>query len=248
MILVNLKKPASNDTVTISSLTSLSGIRSPSDTIGHILETVAYGNFHELGLNFTGREVLRPSDAYRIFYPVDVTALQLFSAPLPQLRKLDLVSCEANPSFLETTLDYLPGLKQPRIASAALTNQHLKVLVVKTLINGDVLEPIRCPQLSFLTIENEPLIGSHTIRYIARSRNEASFQLKSVTLRGVDREKVFCEDLQGIRDSGVVNLKVMVFEKDQAIDGDDSESSSEWSTNQGSEDGLRSGDEDVIAS
>ncbi|KAG8902038.1 hypothetical protein FRC01_009679 [Tulasnella sp. 417] len=247
VILASPQQPASDDAVSITSLTSLSVIRSSSDTIKRIVETVACGGVHELSINFTGRELSRPGYDWRSFHPVNVTGFRMFSTPLPRIRKLDLVSCEGDPSFLETTLNYLPGLKQLKIASAALTNRHLKVLVVQTLINGEVCEPIRCPQLISLTIENEPLIGSKIIRYIARSRNEASFPLRSVTLRGLDAEKVSQEDLQCIRDSGVIDLTVTVFDKDNATDSEDSEWSSVWITDEESEDGLASGDEDVIA-
>lgn len=234
---------ASNDVVILSLLTSLSVVRSSSRTIKPILETIVCPKLHDLCLNFTG--VSWDSHAlYRTFGDIDLTRFQLFSTPLPQIRRLDLVSCEANPSFLEITLNYLPGLNQLRIASACLTDHHLRVLAVKTLINGDVC---KCPQLSSLTIENEPLIGSNIVRYVVQSRSEASFPLRSVTLRGVDREKIFWEDLQCIRACGVVDLNVTTFGKDEAPDDDDSESSGEWSTDQGSEFELLSGDEDVIA-
>ncbi|KAG8900355.1 hypothetical protein FRC00_013307 [Tulasnella sp. 408] len=230
---------ASDEVVAISSRKSLSVIRCYSLTIKWIVGIIACSNLHDLCVNFLG-EVWDPETWSRLFDTIDTTRLQLFSTPLPQIRRLDLVSCEANPSFLEITLEYLPNLKQLRIASASLTDHHLRVLEVKTLINGDVC---LCPQLSSLTIENEPLIGSNIVRYVVRSRSKASFPLRSVTLRGVDREKIFWEDLQCIRACGVVDLNVTAFGKDD----DDSESSSEWSTDQGSEDELLSGDEDVIA-
>ncbi|KAG8924749.1 hypothetical protein FRC01_011091 [Tulasnella sp. 417] len=175
------------------------------------------------------------------------TGIGAFTTPLPQIRKLDLVSWWGPPHLLENTLNRLPDLKELRIASSSLTNEHLKLLAVKILIPGDVERPIRCPKLTSLTIEWEPFIGSNIIRYIARSRNEASLPLRSVTLRAVDRKKVFWEDLQCIRDSGVVDLTVTVFDKDNTIDGEESEWSSVWSTDEESEDGLASGDEDVIA-
>ncbi|KAG8958636.1 hypothetical protein FRC00_002502 [Tulasnella sp. 408] len=239
VILYSREGLASNDVVAISSLKSLSVMRSNSLTIKWIVETIDCSNLHDLSLNFIGR-VYNPEPWATTFNTVDTTRLQLFGTPLLQVRRLDLVSCEASPSFLEITLEYLPGLNQLRIASASLTDHHLRVLAVKTLINGDVC---KCPQLSSLTIENEPLIGSNIVRYVVQSRSEASFPLSSVTLRGVDREKIFWEDLQCIRACGVVDLNVTAFGKDD----DDSESSSEWSTDQGSEDELLSGDEDVIA-
>lgn len=249
---VTLAQPpldVSNDRVEMNSLEHFSVTRSTPSTIQLLLQTIACPNLQALHIHFTGEVNLSSNSVYRVFHPVNVTGLRLFSEPQYQIRKLDLVSCDAEAVFLEATLENLPGLKDLRIASSALTNEHLEVLVVNSS-NSDTLPPTtRCPQLISLTVDNEPAVSTTVIRRIVQSRNDASIPLHSVTLRSFDVARVFLDDLQSIRDSGVVKLTVTVFTEDEAVDSekDESEWSSSWSTDEGSEDELVSGDEDVIA-
>ncbi|KAG8944590.1 hypothetical protein FRC04_001713 [Tulasnella sp. 424] len=238
----------SNDRVEMNSLEFFSATRSTPSTVQLLLQTIACPNLQALHIHFTGEVNLSSASVYRVFHPINVTELRLFSEPQYQIRKLDLVSCDAERGFLEATLENLPGLKDLRIASSALTNEHLEVLVVNAS-NNDTLPPTtRCPQLVSLTVDNEPAVSTTVIRRIAQSRNDASIPLHSVTLRGFDGARVFLDDLQSIRDSGVIKLTVSVFTEDEAVDSEkESEWSSSWSTDEGSEDELASGDEDVIA-
>lgn len=237
-----------NDRVEMNSLEHFSVTRSTPSTVQLLLQTIACPNLQALRIHFTGEVNLTSTSIYRVFHPVNVTELRLFSEPQYQIRKLDLVSCDAEPGFLDATLENLPRLKDLRIASSALTNEHLEALVVHASHNDTLLPTTRCPQLISLTVDNEPAVSTTVIRRIAQSRNDASIPLHFVTLRGFDVARVFLDDLQSIRDSGVVKLTVKVFTEDEAVDSEkESEWSSSWSTDEGSEDELASGDEDVIA-
>ncbi|KAG8958635.1 hypothetical protein FRC00_002501, partial [Tulasnella sp. 408] len=235
--------------VDFQSLKLLSINGSPPGTIHRLLQLIACSNLQDLHLHLTGERKLTyssESSFYRTFHPVDVTQLQLFHKPQYQIQQLDIVSCEADPVFLETTLDNLPGLRSLRIASAALTNAHLEVLVVKAPSDGASSGIIRCPHLTSLVLDNEPMVSSIVIRRIIQSRQDASIPLGSVTLSGFDVVRVFAEDLELIRNSGV-DLTVSVFAEDEAVESDkDSEWSSSWSGEEDLEDELASGDEEIL--
>lgn len=233
--------------VDFRSLKLLSINRSPPETIRRLLQLIACPNLQDLRLHFTGELNLADSnETIRYFHPVDVTQLQLFHKPQYQIQKLDIVSCEADPVFLETTLDNLPGLKYLRIASAALTNAHLEVLVVKAPTDGASSGIIRCPHLTSLILDNEATVSSIVVRRIVQSRKDASIPLQSVTLCGFDILRVFSEDLDVIRKSGV-ELTVSVLVEDEVVESDkDSEWSSSWSGEEDLEDELASGDEEVL--
>lgn len=229
--------------VDLQSLKSLSITRSSPRAIQSLFQAIACPNLEGLQLHFTGELNEVRTAIYRVFHPINVTQLQLFRKPHLRIRNLDLVSCEADPAFLQKTLDNLPGLKNLRIASAALTDEHLEALVF-----GKSPEN-RCPQLTSFTVDNEPEVSSTVIRRIVQSRNsEASIPLRSVTLRGFDSARVSRKDIELIRSSGVVDLTVMVFAEDEAVEGEkDGDWSSSWSSDEESEDELVSGDEDVTA-
>ncbi|KAG8944589.1 hypothetical protein FRC04_001712 [Tulasnella sp. 424] len=234
--------------VQITSLNSLSITRCPGTSAKQIVQSIVCANLENLCIHFTGEDA-RSSSIHRQFYGIDVTFLTLYNTPHFQIRKLDLVSCDGEPKFLEAILDNLPCLRELRIASAALTHNHLKVLVITSTTRGAISQPIRCSQLISLTLYNEPAIGSNIIRHIARSRKEASIPLRSVTLRGFDLHNIFLEDLECIRESGVVDLTVTGFREEDA--GSESEKdpdwSSSWSTDEELEDEIASGDEELLA-
>lgn len=247
---VHLQPPSdiSDYPVDFQSLKSLSINGSPPETIHRLLQLIACPNLQDLHLHLTGKQnpaYHSESNFYRIFHPVDATQLQLFHKPQYQIQKLDIVSCEADPVVLETTLDSLPGLKHLRIASAALTNAHLEVLVVKAPSDGASAGIIRCPHLTSLILDNEHTVSSIVVRRIVQSRKDASIPLRSVTLCGFDVLRVFSEDLDVIRKSGV-DLTVSVLAEHEVVESDDSDWSSSWSGEEDLEDELASGDEEVL--
>lgn len=230
--------PESPDSpVGLQSLKSLSIVRSPPSTIQTVLRVIAFPNLQRLYLHFTGEVNEARTSAYRVFDAIDATQLELFHEPHLGIRYLDLVSCEAEPAFLQKTLDGLPGLKHLRIASAALTDEHLETLVFK----GAAGE--RCPQLTSLIVDNEPEVSSAVIRRIVQSRGEASIPLQSVKLRGFDSARISWEDVELIRSSGTVDLTITVFAEDEVVGGvKDADWSSSWSSDEELEDDSAPGE------
>ncbi|KAG8944588.1 hypothetical protein FRC04_001711 [Tulasnella sp. 424] len=238
--------------VQMTSLRSLSVTRCTGEDAKKLVQNIICANLEDLSIYFTGeteRSYQSPVHGeYRRFHQTDLTSLTVFNTPYPQIRKLNLGACEAQPIFLEKVLDNLPGLRELKIASAALTNNHLKALIITPTFSGVISKPIRCPLLVSLHLDNEPAVGSNVVRHIARSRNEALIPLRSVTLRGFDLQKVFLEDLECIRESGVVDLTVTVFGEDEDHEVEkDPDWSSSWSTDEELEDELASGDEEILA-
>ncbi|KAG9044319.1 hypothetical protein FS837_008353 [Tulasnella sp. UAMH 9824] len=228
--------------ITIQSLRSLSTVRCSPRTTKGLLDVIACPNLRDLHLHFAGEVNMARTGIYRVFHPINVTELELFHKPHLGMQYLDLISCEAEPAFLQKTLDSLPGLRHLRMASAALTDEHLETLVFK---EGGAE---RCPQLASLIVDNEPEVSSAVIRRIVQSRDEASVPLQSVKLRGFDSAKVSWEDVELIRSSGVVDLTITVFTEDEVIGGvKDEDRSSGWSSDEESEDDPASGEEGVAA-
>ncbi|KAG8961828.1 hypothetical protein FRC00_011092 [Tulasnella sp. 408] len=230
VFLVPPSSESADSPVDVQSLKSLSIIRSPPSTVQSLLRVITCPNLQRLYLHFTGEVNEARTGAYRVFDAIDVTQLQLFHKPHLEIRYLDLVSCEAEPAFLQKTLDGLPGLKHLRIASAALTDEHLETLVFKGTGSK------RCSQLTSLTVDNEPEVSSAVIRRIVQSRDEASIPLQSVKLRGFDSARISWEDVELIRSSGAVDLTITVFAEDEVIGSvEDSDWSSSWSSDEESE-------------
>ncbi|KAG8961826.1 hypothetical protein FRC00_011090, partial [Tulasnella sp. 408] len=201
----------SDPPVDLASLKLLEMVRCSSRTVQGLLDAIACPNLQDLHLHFTGEVNEARFAAYQIFHPINVTQLELFQKPHLRIRRLDLECCEAEPPFLQKTLDRLPGLKHLRIASAALTDEHLKTLVFERA------GAERCPQLMSLTVDNEPEVSSSAIRRIVRSRDEASIPLQSVKLRGFDSARISWEDVELIRSSGAVDLTITVFAEDEVV-------------------------------
>ncbi|KAG8924748.1 hypothetical protein FRC01_011090 [Tulasnella sp. 417] len=241
VFVVQTHSEVSDFVVELGSLKSLSITRSCPTTIRDLLQIIACPDLQDLRLHFTFEMTEGSTSPWRVYHPLSATRLELFHKLHRRVRQLDIVSCEADPDFLQRTLDSLPGLTHLRIASAELTDEHLEALVFKRA------ESERCPELISLTVENEDKASSAVIRRIVQSRTDASIPLQTVTLRGFDSAKVFKEDIELILKLGVADLTVTVFSEDEAAEGEkDAEWSSSWSSDEESDDELASGDEDVL--
>ncbi|KAG9001020.1 hypothetical protein FRB90_011694 [Tulasnella sp. 427] len=116
--------------VEIGSLQRLCIIRSPPSIVTLLMGMIGVPNLEQLSVHFSGEVDPTSTRTFWNLLPVNVTAIQLLGTPHPRIRRLDLISCEAEPSFLRDTLDNLPALEWLRIASSALTDKHLEALVV----------------------------------------------------------------------------------------------------------------------
>ncbi|KIO27551.1 hypothetical protein M407DRAFT_23237 [Tulasnella calospora MUT 4182] len=84
----------------------------------------------------------------------DINQLQLFPAPQPSVRRLDLTACDGAPSFFDSVFRTFPCITHLRIAFSNLSHEHLLGAVVKPTSEGEPGQTA-LPDLEHLTIDNE---------------------------------------------------------------------------------------------
>lgn len=229
--------------VVLHHLKCLSFIRCSTTDSRHFLQSISLPELSTLTVHFTiDADVTGASPTSHV---VNASAIELFTRAQPTIQKLDISVFPSNDTFLEATLQKLPGLLHLRMTSAALRDDQLLLLSVGS-VNEATKPRALCPQLISLTIENEFGITSKAIRKVVESRHGASIPLKTLTLRGLDGTKITSEDIESLAAYGIAEIFVDIFYTDFRGERDEDV----WSGSeeaQSSEGDWLSGDEDVVA-
>ncbi|KAG8900354.1 hypothetical protein FRC00_013306 [Tulasnella sp. 408] len=242
-LMIDSAAQADTTPVILHHLRCLSFIRCSTADTQTVLQRISLPVLSALTIHFTIEA--DGTGASPINQVVDGSGVELFTRAQPTIQHLDIIAFPPNDTFLEVTLERLPGLRHLRIASASLRDDQLLLLSVGT-VNEATMPRTLCPQLTSITIENEFYITSKAIRRIVESRHAASIPLTTLTLRGLDGTKITSEDIESLAAYGITELVVDVFYPGFMGESDEDLCSGSEEVESSEGDWL-SGDEDVVA-